>query len=68
MTCAGCIARQIGAYTSKALAVFTPVRDLVACQQQRAQQRERCSIRRWLDTRELVAAEMQLLQHGLMRL
>ena len=46
--------------------VFAPVCNLVASQQQRAQQRKRGSIRGWLDTCELVAAEVQLLQHGLM--
>ena len=66
MTCADRKRQQQHCCVSNGL--FAPVCDFVASQQERAQQRECGIIGRRLYKCELVAAEVQLLQHRLMPL
>ena len=66
MTCADGMCQKQRICVSDGL--FAPVCDFVASQQQHAQQRERGIVGRRLYKRELVAAEVQLLQHRLMPL
>ena len=67
MTCAKRISCVSGNLEAE-VGLFAPVSDFVASQQERAQQRERGIVRWRLYKRELVAAEVQLLQHRLVPL